>query len=79
MRYGQFEFLMMLFGLTNTPIVFMALMNKIFSPYLNQFVVVFDNVLVYSKYKEEHEYQLRTSLQLLRVSQLYAKLSVSFG
>ena len=54
----------------------MALMNKISAPYLDQFVVVFiDDVLVYSKSKEEHERQLRTSLQLLKDNQLYAKLS----
>ena len=51
-------------------------MNKVFAPFLDQFVVVFiDDVLVYSKSKEEHEHQLRTSLQLLRDNQLYAKLS----
>ena len=54
----------------------MALMNKVFTPFLDQFVVVFiDDVLVYSKSKEKHEHQLRTSLQLLRDNQLYAKLS----
>ena len=54
----------------------MALMNKVFAPFLDQFVVVFiDDVLVYSTSKEEHEHQLRTWLQLLRDNQLYAKLS----
>ncbi|XXG47996.1 hypothetical protein AAC387_Pa02g2550 [Persea americana] len=75
-RYGHFEFLVIPFRLTNAQAVFMALLNKIFAPYLDLFVVVFiKDVFVYSKSKEEHEHQLRTSLQLLRDSQLYAKLS----
>ncbi|XXG62522.1 hypothetical protein AAC387_Pa05g0863 [Persea americana] len=75
-RYGHFEFLVMPFRLTNAPTVFMTLMNKVFAPFLDQFVVVLiDDVLVYSKFKEEHEHKLRTSLQLLRDNQLYAKLS----
>lgn len=53
----------------------MALMNKIFAPHLDQFTVVFfDDILVYSKSKEEHKQHLRTSLQLLRDNQLYPKL-----
>ena len=75
-RYGHYEFLVMLFGLTNAPAVFMALMNKVFTEYLDHFTVVFiDDVLVYSKCKEQHKEHLRTSLQLLRDNQLYAKLS----
>ena len=75
-RYGHFEFLVMPFGLMNAPAVFMALMKKIFAPHLNIFTVVFiDDVLIYSKSREEHEQHLRTSLQLLRDNLLYAKLS----
>ena len=74
-RYGHYEFLVMPFGLTNVPAVFMALMSKIFTPYLGQLIVVFiDDILVYSKSREVHEQYLRTSLQLLRDNQLYAKL-----
>ena len=70
------EFLVMLFRLTNVPAVFKALMNRISAPYLNQFTMVFiDDILVYSKSREEHEQHLRTSLQLLRDHQFYAKLS----
>ena len=64
------------FGLTNAAAVFIALMNKIFAPYLDQFTIVFiDDILVYLKSREEHALHVRTSLQLLRDNQLYAKLN----
>jgi len=70
-RYGYFEFLVMHFGLTNAPSSFMYLMNRVFQPYLNQFVVVFiDDILVYSKSKREYENHLKTVLQILREKQL---------
>jgi len=74
-RYGHFEFLVLPFGLTNAPTLFMDLMNRVFQPYLDKFIVVFiDDNLVYSKYYEEHEQHLRQTLQTLRSRQLYAKL-----
>ena len=74
-RYDHFEFLVMPFGLTNAPTAFMDLMNRVFHPYLDQFVVVFiEDILVYSKNEQEHEQHLRIVLQTLREKQLYAKL-----
>ncbi|KAL5560311.1 hypothetical protein UlMin_036522 [Ulmus minor] len=75
-RYGHYEFLVMPFGLTNAPAAFMDLMNRVFTQYLDKFIIVFiDDILVYSKTPEEHEEHLRVTLQLLRDSKLYAKFS----
>ena len=75
-RYGHYEFLVMPFGLTNAPAAFMDLMNRVFRPYVDQFVVVFiDDILVYSKDAQEHEQHLRIVLETLREKKLYVKLS----
>ena len=75
-RYGHFELLVMPFGLTNAPTAFMDLMNRIFRPYLDQFVIVFiDDILIYLGSGEEHAEHLRIVLQTLREHRLYAKLS----
>ena len=66
-RYGYYEFAVMPFGLTNAPTAFMDLMHRVFKPYLDQLVVVFiDDILVYSKTKEEHEQHLKMVFQTLR-------------
>ena len=75
-RYEHFEFTVMPFGLTNALAAFMDLMNRVFQPYLDQFVVVFvDDILIYSQSEVEHEDHLRTVLRLLRDHLLYAKFS----
>ena len=64
------------FGLTNAPTTFMDLMNRVFGPYVDQFVVVFiDDILLYSMDAQEHEQQLRIVMETLREKKLYAKLS----
>ena len=74
-RYGHYEFLVMQFGLTNAPAAFMDLMNRVFRPYVDKFLVVFiDDILVYSKDAQEHEQHLKIVLQTLREKKLYAKL-----
>ncbi|KAL9273792.1 Retrovirus-related Pol polyprotein from transposon 17.6-like protein [Drosera capensis] len=74
-RYGYYEFVVMPFDLTNAPVVFMDLMNKVFKSYLERFIVVFiDDILVYSRDHREHEEHLRITLKTLRENELYAKL-----
>ncbi|KAA0062257.1 RNA-directed DNA polymerase-like protein [Cucumis melo var. makuwa] len=74
--YRHYEFIVMSFGLTNAPAVFMDLMNRVFKDFLDTFVIVFiDEILVYSKKEAEHEEHLHQVLETLRANKLYAKFS----
>ncbi|TYK29789.1 ty3-gypsy retrotransposon protein [Cucumis melo var. makuwa] len=75
-KYGHYEFIVMSFGLTNAPAVFIDLMNRMFKDFLDTFVIVFiDDILVYSKTEVEHENHLHQVLGTLRANKLYAKFS----
>ena len=75
-RYGHYEFLVMPFGLTNAPAAFMDLMNRVCSPLLDQCVIVFiDDILIFSRTREEHEGHLRLVLELLKHEKLFTKFS----
>ncbi|GJZ77146.1 putative reverse transcriptase domain-containing protein [Tanacetum coccineum] len=66
-QYGHFEFQVILFGLTNALDVFMDLMNRVCKPYLDKFIIVFnDDILIYSKDEEEHGKHLKIILELLK-------------
>ena len=75
-RYGHYEYVVLSFGVTNAPAIFMDYMNKIFQPYLDHFVIVFiDDILIYSESQEQHTEHLRVLLGILKEHQLYEKLS----
>ncbi|GJT47597.1 putative reverse transcriptase domain-containing protein [Tanacetum coccineum] len=74
--YRHYEFLVMPFRLTNASAVIMDLMNRVCRPYLDKFMILFiEDILIYSRRKEEHEKHLYTILRLLKGDKLYAKFS----
>jgi hypothetical protein len=76
MRFGHYEFTILLFGLTKNPGVFMSLMNGVFRKHLDKFVQVFiDDILIYSRMMEEHDEHLCLVLQCLQEHKLYGKFS----
>jgi hypothetical protein len=78
-RFGHYKFVVVPFGLTNAPIVFMSLMNDVFWKYLDHFVQVFlEDILIYSKNEREHEEHLRVVVSYLREKKFYGKLSKCF-
>ena len=75
-RYGYYKFVVIPFGLTNAPTMCMDLMNRVCRPMLDRSVIVFiDDILVYSKTREQHEEHLQELLVVLRQERLYAKFS----
>lgn len=75
-RYGYYEFLVMLFGLSNVPAAFIDLMNIVLKPLLYKFVVVFiEDILIYSKSQEEHKEHLAKVLKTLRQQKLFVKFN----
>ncbi|KAH0764840.1 hypothetical protein KY285_000711 [Solanum tuberosum] len=75
-RCGHYEFLVMSFGLTNALAAFMNLMNRVFKPYLDMFVIIFiDDILIYSRNEKDHASHLRVVLQTHKDKELYAKFS----
>jgi hypothetical protein len=75
-RTRHYEFIVIPFGLTNAPAIFIDLMNRVCIPYLDKFVIVFiDDILIYSRTKKDHEQHLRILIELLRKEKLHAKFS----
>ena len=74
-RYGSFEYLVMPFGLCNAPATFQRIMNTILRDGLDKFVLVFlDDILIFSRTKEEHEQHIRTILERLRTEKFFGRL-----
>ncbi|GJT08984.1 putative reverse transcriptase domain-containing protein [Tanacetum coccineum] len=73
-RYGHYEFQVMPFRLTNSPAIFMDLMNRVCKTYMDKFLIIFiDDILIYSKNMKDHEGHLKLVLRLLKEEKLFAK------
>ncbi|KAH0675965.1 hypothetical protein KY285_023766 [Solanum tuberosum] len=78
--YGHYEFLVMSFGLINAPATFMNLINRVFKPYLDMFVIMFiDAILIYSRNEEDYASHLRIILKIPKDRELYAEFSKSYA
>lgn len=74
MRYGAYEWLVMLFGLTNAPVTFCTLMNHVFYDYLDKFIAVYlDDIVIYKKTMEEHLEHLKLVFEKLEEHHLFVK------
>ncbi|GJW93463.1 putative reverse transcriptase domain-containing protein [Tanacetum coccineum] len=79
-RYGHYEFQVMPFVLTNAPAIFMDMMNRVCKPYLDKFVIVFiDEILIYSKSKEDHEEHVKLILEFLKKEEFAPILALPKG
>ena len=75
-HYGSYEYVVMPMGLTNAPATFQRLMNDVFRPFLDDFVIVYlDDILVFSNTKEEHLHHLQVVFSKLWEHRMYAKIS----
>ncbi|KAH9247948.1 hypothetical protein BASA81_014407 [Batrachochytrium salamandrivorans] len=73
-KYGQFEFLVMPFGLANAPAQFQRMMNSLFRHMISKFVLVYlDDIVVYSDNLEDHKEHVRQVLQILKDNNLFCK------
>ncbi|GKC77562.1 putative nucleotidyltransferase, ribonuclease H [Tanacetum coccineum] len=73
-QHRHFKFMVMPYGLTNAPVVFIDLMNRVCKPYIDKFIIEFiDDILIYSKSKEDQEVHLKLVLELLKKEKLFAK------
>jgi hypothetical protein len=75
-KQGLFEWLVMPFGLCNAPTTFMRVMNDVFKPYIDYFVIIYlDDILIFGQIWEDHIKHVKTVFELLKKERLYIKMS----